>query len=178
MRRIYESDALERDDDDPLSPRERQRETEPQSFRSISGSAWSDRLLPHSVRKRAVSVSLSVPDREFEQGDSVPFQITLRNRLPIPVAIATNSSRLWTWSVDGHTNASHISVGEPPLSENKLRLDRGERHRIWRSWSGMFRVSKREWVPAESGEHTVRVAINVDDADDADLADERTVRID
>lgn len=178
MRRIYESDALKRDDDDPLSPRDRQRETKPQSFRSISGSAWSDRLLPHGIRKRAVSVNLSVPDQVFDQGDSVPFQITLKNRLPIPVAIATNSSRLWTWSIDGYTNASHVSVGEPPATKSKLRLDRGERHRIRRNWSGMFRVSKREWVPAESGEHTIRVAINVDDADDADLADETTIQID
>ncbi len=178
MRRIYESDALERDDDDPLSPRERDRDTKPQSFRSISGSAWSDRLLPHRVRKWAVSVTIAAPDQEFAPGQDIPFEITFKNRLPVPVTIKTNSSQLWTWAVDGHTGASRISLDEPSLEQNKLRLDRGERRTIRRNWSGMFRVSKREWEPAESGGHTIRAAINVDSPESANLADETMVWID
>ena len=177
MRRIYESDALERDDDEPLSPRERERETKPQSFRSISGSAWSDRLLPHSVRRWAVVVDLSAPDQPIAEGEDVPFQFTLKNRLPIPVTIETASPRLWTWTVDGVQSASHVSLENPPTKTNKLKLDRGERREIRRNWSGMFRVSKREWEPAERGEHTIRAAINVADPDGDNLADETTVSL-
>lgn len=177
MRRIYESDALKRDDEEPLSPRERERDMEPQSFRTISGSAWSDRLVPHSVRKRAVSVRISSPDQEFEQGADIPFEVTLKNRLPIPITIKTVSPLLWTWEVDGHEGASHVQLRNPPEKTSKLRLDRGQRKRIRRNWSGMFRVSKREWEPAESGEHTIRALINVDDPDGVNLSDETTVHI-
>lgn len=176
MRRIYESEAL-KSDDDPLSPRERERDTKPQSFRSISGSAWSDRLLPHRVRRWAVTVDISTPSRDFERGSAVPFQLTLKNRLPVPVTVETVSPRLWRWAVDGHTSASHLSLESPPAETNKLRLDRGERRRIRRNWSGMFRISKREWKPAERGEHTIRVAVNVEDPDSANLADETTVSL-
>lgn len=177
MRRIYESEAIKRDDDEPLSPRERGRDTEPQSFRSISGSAWSDRLLPHVIRKRAVSVRLSAPDQEIEQGTEVPFVITFRNRLPMPVTIKMVSPLLWTWAVDGHQNASHVQLDDPPDETRKLRLDRGERKKIRRNWSGMFRVSEREWTPAAPGQHTIRVEINVDNPARASLVDETTVQI-
>ncbi len=177
MRRIYESDALERDDEEPLAPRERQRETKPQSFRSISGSAWSDRLLPHRVRRWAVTVDLTAPDGPIGQGEDVPFQLTLKNRLPMPVTIRTNSPRLWAWTVDGAQSASHVSLEKPPTETNKLKLDRGERRRIRRTWSGMFRVSKREWEHAERGEHTIRAAVNVSDPEAANLTDETTVYI-
>jgi len=177
MRRIYESDALKRDDEEPLSPRERERETEPQSFRSLSGAAWSDRLLPHSLRRRAVSVRISTPDQEFEPGADVPFEITLKNSLPMPVTIKTVSPLLWTWAVDGHQEASHVQLQNPPEETRKLRLDRGERRTIRRTWSGMFRVSNHEWEPAEPGEHTLRVAINVENPDSANLSDETTIHI-
>lgn len=177
MRRIYESDALERDDSEPLSPREQERETKPQSFRSVSGSAWSDRLLPHSIRRWSVTVDVSAPDASIPQGEDIPFQVTLNNRLPIPVSIKTISPRLWTWAIDGHRSASHVSLEEPPGNTSKLRLDRGERQEIRRTWSGMFRVSKREWEPAERGEHTIRVAVNIEDPAAAQLVDETTVRI-
>lgn len=177
MRRIYESDALERDDEEPLAPRERQRETKPQSFRSISGSAWSDRLLPHRVRRWAVTVDLTAPNQSIGQGEDIPFQFTLKNRLPMPVTIRTDSPRLWTWTVDGVQSASHVSLERPPAETNKLKLDRGERRRIRRNWSGMFRVSKREWEQAERGEHTLRAAINVADPEADNLTDETTVYI-
>jgi hypothetical protein len=65
----------------------------------------------------------------------------------------------------------------PPVKTNKLRLDRGESRQIRRNWSGMFRISKREWEPAEDGEHTIRVAVNVAEPERANLFDETTVQI-
>lgn len=177
MRRIYESDALSRDDDDAFSPKESERDTEPQSFRSINASAWSDRLLPHRLRCWAVSVRLNTPKQEFQQGDTVPFRVTMNNSLPVPVTIRTNSPILWTWSIDGHTEASHVSLSDPPDESAKFQFDRGETLRFEKEWSQMFRVSEREWEPADPGEYTLRAEINVDSERDLHLADETTITI-
>jgi len=177
MRRIYESDALKRDETEPLTPRERERQEQPQTFRSIESSAWSDRLLPNRIRRGSVSIRLATPDRTFEQGSSIPFEITMKNSLPIPVSIETRSPLLWTWTVDGHVEASHVSLRDPPDRTGKLYLDRGERKTIRRNWSGMFRISEREWEPADPGEHTIRAQINVENPEQSNLRDETTVRI-
>ncbi len=177
MRRIYESDAITRDDEDTFTPNERDTDNKPQSFRSLNAAAWSDRLLPHSLRCRAVSVRLSVPRREFEQGGTVPFRVMMKNRLPLPVTIRTVSPLLWSWSVDGYEDGSKVSLNNPPDESARLHFDRGETLRFERNWSQMFRVSEREWEPAEPGEYTLRAQINVDSKKDRNLADETTIEI-
>lgn len=176
MRRIYESDAIKRDDEEAFTPGETDRETKPQSFRSINAAAWSDRLLPHSLRCRAVSVAIETPRRRFEQGETVPFRVTMDNSLPVPVTIRTASPVLWNWTVDGHEEASRVALDDPPEEPDKLRFDRGETLRFDRQWNQMFRVSKREWEPAAPGEYTLRARINVD-GNGARLADETTIEI-
>lgn len=177
MRRIYESDAIKRDDDEAFTPHEKRRETEPQSFRSIDASVWSDRLLPHSLRVRAVSVRVETPRTQFSQGEPVPFRVSMRNSLPLPVTVCTVSPVLWNWSVDGHEEASHVPVNDPPEENDKLRFDRGETLRFNREWSQQFRVSEREWEPATPGEYTLRAEINVDSENDVELADETTIEV-
>lgn len=176
MRRIYESDALSRDDD-AFTPRERDEDTSPQAFRSINAAAWSDRLLPHRLRCMAVSVRLETPQREFQQGETVPFRVTMKNRLPIPVTIRTASPVLWRWSIDGYTEASHVALRNPPEETAKLGLDRGETLRFNKEWSQMFRVTDDEWEPAEPGEYSLRAEINVDSERDLKLSDETTIEI-
>ncbi|AFZ72043.1 hypothetical protein [Natronobacterium gregoryi] len=176
MRRIYESDALTRDDD-PFSPSEHDSTTKPQAARSINGSAWSKRLIPHWLRRRAISVDVSTPTTEFRADDSIPFTVTMRNTLPVPITIQTNSPVLWSWSVDDITEASHVPTRDPPERTGELHFDRGDRRQFKKTWSGLFRVSDREWEPAEPGEYTISVAINVGDPERSGLADETTVRI-
>jgi hypothetical protein len=177
MRRIYESDALSRDDDEPFSPRERRRDTDPQSFRSVNASAWSDRLLPHALRRWGVSVQIATPAETFERGTAVPFRVTMTNSLSVPLTIETRSPLRWTWGVDGFEEASHVESRAPPEEASTMRFDRGETKEFQRRWSGLFRVAGREWEPADRGEHTLRAALNVEDADAAGLADETTIRI-
>lgn len=174
MRRIYESDALSRDDEEAFVPGERD---EPQSFRWLDSTAWSDRLLPQALARRAVSLRLSVPRTEFAPGERVPFAVTMKNRLPVPVTVETRSPVLWVWTVDGHTEASHVLGRDPPDRAGRFRFDRGERKRFRKVWSGLFRVSEREWEDAAAGEHTIAARVNVADAEAAGLADETTVRI-
>jgi hypothetical protein len=172
MRRIYESGAIHRDDDDAFAPGER--ESGPQAMRSIDGTAWSRRLVPRWVRLRALSVTVDAPDRV--DGPAVPFVVTMSNALPIPVAVGTRSPRLWEWHVDDLPRASHV---ERPLEgSGTIRFDRGETKRFRRRWDRRFRVSETEWEPAPPGEYTLGAALNVAGAAERGLEDGTTVRID
>ncbi|AHF98816.1 hypothetical protein HALLA_08020 [Halostagnicola larsenii XH-48] len=176
MRRIYESDALSRDDDQ-FSPTERSSSEGPQAARSINGSAWSKRLIPHGIRRRAISVRVSTPTPEVAPETPIPFTVTMKNALPIPITIRTRSPICWTWSIDDAPEASRTSRRDPPDRTGELHFDRGERRQFRRRWSQLFQVSDREWEPAEPGEYTISAALNVDDAKRRGLYDETTVHI-
>lgn len=176
MRRIYESDAISRDDDH-FSPNENSSSERPQAMRSVNGSAWSKRLIPHLIRRRAVSVRVTAPNTEFEPDAPIPFTVTMKNALPIPITIRTRSPVRWTWSVDGAQEASRVATRDPPDRSGELHFDRGERVQFRKRWSQLFQVSNREWEPAEEGEYTISAAINVDEPKRDGLYDETTVRI-
>lgn len=176
MRRIYESSAIQRDDDDQFTPGERE-EAQPQAFRSIDSAAWSDRLLPVRLRRWAVTLSVTTPELQYQHGESVPFTVTFENRLPMPVTVPTTSPRLWQWTVDGYPEASHIEETAPPAGDGRLRLDRGETLRIHREWSQRFKTGGREWEPADPGTYTIGAALAVADPASSGLADEVTVQI-
>jgi hypothetical protein len=177
MRRIYESDAVHRDDDEPGTPAERERDTEPQTIRWIDSSAWSRRLVPNWLRHRAISVSIETPETEYTVGDHVPFQVTMKNALPVPITVATRSPLLWTWAVDGAREAVRIDTRDPPAEERGFAFDRGERTRFRKRWDGMFQVDDHEWERAAPGEYTIGAGLNVDDAAEKGLYSETTVTL-
>lgn len=177
MRRIYESSALHRDDDAPFAPNERDGADRPQAARSLPSTAITSSLLPQWVRHRAISVDVSVPQAEFATGDAVPFQLTMKNAMPFPIVIATASAIEWTWNVDGHRDASHVPLHDPPDEAGSIRFDRGERKQIRTRWDQMFRVSESEWEPATAGEYTIGAGINVADAAGDGLYDDVTFRL-
>ncbi|MHC3437817.1 hypothetical protein ACYJ1Y_06845 [Natrialbaceae archaeon A-gly3] len=177
MRRIYESGAVRRDDDEPFTPAEDDERREPQSFRSLPGGLLSRLLLTDRLREWAISVDVSTPREEYPVGSVVPFRVTLKNALPLPVTISTRSPIVWTWSLDGLTEASHVRVLDPPAEPRQFTLSRGERRRFTRRWDGMVRVSETEWVPAEPGEYTIRAELNVENPDERGLTAETTVRL-
>lgn len=177
MRRIYESGALHRDDDEPFSPNEVDRAEHLQAFRSINSTALSRLVIPRWLRNRSVSVDVSTPEAEYPAGTSVPFRVTMRNLMPFPIAIPTVSPLLWSWEVDGLQEASHVPLQDPPEEPGEFTFDRGERKQFYKQWAGMFRVSDSGWEPAEPGEYTIGAWINVDSPEDEGLYDETTVRI-
>lgn len=176
MRRIYESRALDRNDENPFQPSEGDSETEPQAMRTVPSTTLSRMLVPNWLRFRALSVTVSTPKRAYEPGETVPFVVELRNALPIPVSVSTPSPLLWTWHVDGHTEASHLPQ---PLPDDGRTFDfgRGERKRFSRRWEQSFRVSESEWEPADPGEYTIGAALNVEGSAERGLSDETTVVI-
>ena len=177
MRRIYESKALRRDDDEPFSPRERDDQFQPQAIRSINSTAWSRRLVPHWLRHRSIAVSISTRQREYAPGDAVPFTVTMKNVMPFPITIETRSPVLWTWDVDRATEGSRVATRDPPDDPHGFEFDRGERKRFTRRWQQMFRVSDSEWEPAGPGEYTIGAGINVEGREESSLYDETTIRV-
>lgn len=176
MRRIYESQALRRDDES-FTPHEEERPAQLQAMRSIDSTALSDRLVPNGLRNRAISVDVSTQRSEYPSDDAVPFKVTMKNAMPFPITIPTLSPLLWTWNVDGVREASHVPLHDPPDEDGGFRFDRGERKEFRKRWKQMFRVSDSEWETATPGEYTIGAGINVENPAETGLYDETTVRI-
>ncbi|MEY7848373.1 hypothetical protein AB7C87_04125 [Natrarchaeobius sp. A-rgal3] len=176
MRRIYDSGALHRDDDEPHAPAEGEDRT-PQAVRWLPGAAVSRLFVPDWLRYRAISVDVETPREEYSVGESVSIHVTMSNAMPFPITIRTASPVRWTWSVDGALEASRVPQSDPPDDPHSFRFGRGERKRFTRRWNGMFRVSNSEWEPATPGEYAISAAVNVDDPAAGGLADETTVRL-
>lgn len=175
MRRIYESQALRRDDDH-FTPNERRSDDRPQAMRSVPGAALSRLFVPDWLRFRALSVGIETQQSVYAVGDPVPFRVTLRNTLPIPITVETDSPLLWTWTVDDLPEASHVDRRVPD-ERGSFTFDRGERKRFVRRWPQSFRVSDDEWAPADPGEYTLGASLRVPDAVAKGVAAETTVRI-
>jgi len=175
MRRIYESSAVRRDDDDAFKPNESDAD-DPQAMRTVPSGLLSRLLVPRWVRLRGISVTVSLPRTEFVQGAPVPFTVELRNRFPFPVTVPTVSPLLWTWHVDGVEQASHVHRG-PPDDERGFRFERGEHKRFTRRWQQVFKISETDWEPVSPGEYTIGAGLNVTDPAARGVYDEVTVRI-
>ena len=174
MRRIYESNAIRRDNDDPFSPAET--EEKPSAMRSVNSLALSRAVVPDRLRRFGLSLTLSTPRTEYERGEAVPFTVAMRNSMPFPISLSTRSPILWTWSVDGLEEASKLER-EVPDEEGALEFDRGERKLFRKRWEQVFQVSETEWERAPPGEHTIAAGINVEGAESSKLYDETTIRI-
>lgn len=177
MRRIYDSSALRRDDEEPFSPRERDSDPQPEAMRSLPSGFLSRLLFPRWLRCRAVTVGVETRQVEYPSGVGIPFQVTMKNEWPIPVSVPTRSPIRWSWSVDGYTEAAQVPLQRPPEGDRRFEFDRGERKTFEKTWDQMFRVSRSEWEPVEPGEYTIGVGINTDGAGDLGLTDETTVRV-
>ncbi|MEF8801299.1 MAG: hypothetical protein V5A38_03690 [Halolamina sp.] len=158
MRRIYESEALSRDDDTPFVPGE---EGKGRQYRSINWENASHALVPQWVRPLAIDVSIETNQTHYHHEEPVAFRVEFRNRLPIPISLSTLSPVRWTWALDDIEEASHVERPVPDEGST-FQFDRAERKRFTRQWSQQFRESKSEWEVAEPGEHTVSVQVNTD----------------
>ncbi|SDJ95970.1 hypothetical protein [Natronorubrum texcoconense] len=177
MRRIYESGAIRRDEG-PFSPSEKDTERRIEAMRSINSTKLSRLILPNGLSRRAISIDVSTPRDEYPLDAAIPFRVTMRNSMPFPITIPTRSPLLWTWDVDGVTDASHVPLHDPPDEPDSLVFDRGERKQFTKQWQQLFRVSDSEWEPAEPGEYTIGAELNVENAVEKGLRGETTVRLD
>jgi hypothetical protein len=174
MRRIYESRALEYDDEDPHAPK-RKRTREVAGPRTVDWGAASHALLPRAVRAWAVEVDVETDREVYAVDEPVGFEVRLVNRIPFPVSLRTDSPVRWSWAVDGLAEASRIL--DYPEEADLLEFGRSERKVFRRKWSQRVRESPDRWAAAERGEHTLSVRINAPGAEGRGLTAETTFRI-
>lgn len=176
MRRIYESNALRREGG-PFTPNEQRTDDDSPERNEETGGGINRYVLPEWLRRRAITLEVSTPEDEYPVGSLVPFAVTMRNPLPIAITLTTTSPLLWSWAVDGKTEASHVTLRNPPDERRGFRFESGERKRYQKHWDGTFRVGETEWMPADPGTYTISAEINVENPESAELTDETTVRI-
>ncbi|MBZ6496058.1 hypothetical protein [Natrinema longum] len=174
MRRIYQSRALERADDEPFAPGGLE-DDEP-TARTIDWAAFSHAVTPTAVRHRAIDVTVSTERRRYEPGDPVELRIEFRNRLPIPVRIRTESPNRWRWRVDGLREASQVPRAVPDRPAI-FSFARNERKRFRRRWPQRIRVADDEWVPVDPGTYTIDVGVTRADASARGLVDRTEIEI-
>lgn len=173
MRRIYESRALEYDDEDPHAPK-RKADGDP-GPRTVDWQAASHALLPERLREWAIDVDVGTDREVYASDEPVHFEVSLVNRIPFPVSLRTESPVRWSWSVDGLEGASRVATA--PEETELLTFERGERKVFRRNWPQRIRESAHRWVAAERGEHTLGVRINRPGAEESGLAAETSFRI-
>lgn len=173
MRRIYESRALEYDDEDPHAPK-RRGDDDP-GPRTVDWEAASHALLPGRVRSWAVDVDVETDRSVYGVDDPVRFEVRFANRLPFPVTLRTTSPVPWTWSVDGLPEASHVD--DHPEESGLFRFGRSERKVFRRNWRQRIQTTPSRWEAADRGEHTLGVTVNVPGAAGRGLQAETTFRL-
>ena len=131
------------------------------------------KFVPQAVARRALSVDVETDRERYAPGDPVVVTVTVRNRLPVPVAVTTPRRRLWGWSVDGELDASDERVHEsdtPGIFAFRATERKVLRHR----WCGRFkrtRGDRTRWVDPAPGVHEVRAFVAVTDPRPSDAVE-------
>ncbi|WP_254532222.1 hypothetical protein [Natrinema gelatinilyticum] len=119
-------------------------------------------LVPPSLARRAIDVSVATDREAYERDESVEISIEFKNRLPVPVELPTPRQRRWGWSVDGHLEATDERVY---TRHNPATFDfrSGERKRMSVTWNGrleqVWSNGRRESVLPDPGEYEIRAFV-------------------
>ena len=121
------------------------------------------KFVPQSLARRAVAVTVETDKERYRRGESVQLTVTIRNKLPVPISVATPGRRLWGWTVDGKLEASDESRYEGD-SAGTLTFRAGEEKMLRREWSGRFkRVGDRTtWETPDRGTYEVGAFVAVE----------------
>lgn len=176
MRDVFNSDGVQRDDDDPFVPGQGGGSRRKRSRSAFDWGNVSHALMPSALRDRAVSVSVQTHKREYRPGEPVHFRVKLANRIPFPVALRTRSPVLWHWGVDGVERASHVPEERPDVP-GLLRFARSERKSFERRWHQRIQNADGRWMPVEPGEYRFSAWVNVENPAERGLAGETTITV-
>lgn len=119
-------------------------------------------VVPDRLAHRAVTIDVTTEHREYERDTPVEFTVTIRNRLPVPVALPTPTLRLWGWAVDGELEASDEATYVSDTASWHT-FDARETRRIEVTWHGRLRRAgagpngRSEWVLPDPGVHELSV---------------------
>lgn len=168
MRRIYESEAIHRDDEEPHSPSELAVEqskstvTANQHRSLLDWSKASHALIPRRFRDRTIEVTVQTDRDVYASDEPVGIRIVFRNRVPFPVVIPTPTRRRWDWAVDGKPRAATEEFEPAPSERTLLSFYRSETKVFERTWRRRFRTARDRWEPAPPGAYEISAYISVD----------------
>jgi len=174
VRRIYESDAVVRDDG-PHTPAQRDDDPGP---RTLDWDRVSHALLPVRVRDWAITVDVETSRERYAVGEPVDLRVRFRNRLPFSVRLRTETPVHWEWAVDGIVGASEVGRDGTPTDSGAFSFSRSERKAFTRTWNQSIQRTPREWEPVDPGQYTLSARVNVPDATARGLTTETTIHID
>ncbi len=113
-------------------------------------------LVPATLARRGVVVSVDTDRPVYERDDPVEITVEFENRLPVPIAVPTPKRRLWGWTVDGHLEASdeRLYTRSDPST---FDFRGGERKRVSVVWNGRLERTDgiHESVVPEPGEYEI-----------------------
>lgn len=176
MRRIYESNALERETG-PFTPNERSDSDKGPSVPDSDDTGLLGTLVPQAISTRAISIDISTPKEVYTVGEPIRFSVEVYNRLPFSVSIQTPTPLLWDWEVNDRPNAADVALDDPPAETTRHTFSGDERKRFDKRWLQRFQRSKSEWDRAEPGTHTIRARVNVPGAERAYHSSETEIKI-
>lgn len=121
------------------------------------------KFVPQSFARRALAVTVETDKDRYRLGESVQLTVTIRNKLPVPISVATTGRRLWGWTVDGELEASDEPRYEGD-SAGKLTFRASEEKVLRHEWSGRFkRVGDRTtWETPDRGTYEVGAFVAVE----------------
>lgn len=113
-------------------------------------------LVPQWLGRAGLAITIETDGTEYALGEPVGILIEIRNRLPLPVELVTESQRIWGWTVDGELEASDERLYSSDR-RNSIALRAGETMRFERTWNGRFKRtgSPTRWVGATPGEYEI-----------------------
>ncbi|MFC6824095.1 hypothetical protein [Halopelagius fulvigenes] len=123
------------------------------------------KFVPQSVARRSLSVTVETDREVYAPGDPVELTVVIENSLPLPVAVETETRRLWGWTVDGELEASDERVYLSDAA-GTLSFRAKERKVLTHTWDGRFKRVGGEgeptrWVEAEPGVHEIGAFVDV-----------------
>jgi hypothetical protein len=121
------------------------------------------KFVPQSLARRALAVTVETDKDRYRLGEPVRLTVTIRNKLPVPMSVATPGRRLWGWTVDGELEASDESRYEGD-SAGTLVFRASEEKVLRHEWSGRFkRVGDRTtWETPDRGTHEIGAFVAVE----------------
>lgn len=165
MRDVFDTDAVQRDSDDPFVPAEKSGR---RRSRTINWHNLSHALMPVELRDRAITASVRTDKDHYAAEETVHFRVVFANRIPFPVSLRTRSPVLWDWAIDGVDRASELPEDRPD-DPGLLRFGRSERKTFDRRWNQRIQDQEGRWKPVGSGEYTLTAWINVEGPADRGL---------
>lgn len=121
------------------------------------------RLVPGTVGTRAVTIGVETDRTEYDLGDPVGITVRLRNRIPVPVDLATTGRRVWGWRVDGLLEASDELLYDPP-EPRRFSMQAAETMTFEFEWDGRFKRdgTPTRWEEATPGEYEIEAFLAIE----------------